>query len=96
MKTVINQRSSDVDRLEKELAKARARIAELERVGTNLWRVASGFRIDDLYDEGMDEIPIEEADPECVVYEYDHGDGIQAKHVIELNKALDAWNEVKP
>lgn len=79
-----------------ELRVARERIAELERIGTNLWRVASGFRIDDLYDEGMDEIPIEEADPECVVYEYDHGDGIQAKHVIELNKALDAWNEMKP
>ena len=86
---IINQWAADVERLER-------RVAEVERVGTNLWRVAGGFRIDELYDHNMDEIPIEEADPECVVYEYDHGDGIQVKHVIELNKALDAWNEVKP
>lgn len=74
-----------------ELAKLHERIQRLEEAGSILWKKATCITVRECYDKEMDEVPVADLPPDTVVFEYDHGDGIPAKAIVELNDALDGW-----
>lgn len=78
-----------------EIERLRAQLSLTIAAGSVLWMRAHAVSVRETYDKDLNEVGIEELPPDTVVFEYDHGDGIPAKAIVELNHALDNWQLVK-
>lgn len=70
-----------------------AEITRLKAAGEELWKKAHALSVRETYDQHGNEIDIEDLPHDTVVFEYDHGDGLEAKVIVALNSALDGWKK---
>lgn len=92
---IIDQIADERDKAQQENKQLKARIKRLEEAGERLWVKARSISVEDTYDRHGNEVTVHELNPETVVLDYDHGDGITAGNMVELLEALKDWRKAK-